>query len=768
MGVIARSSLAMVAGLLGTGGPVAFGQESKAELRLGRGIEEVVVTARKRAEPLQNVPIAITAFSGADLEVRSVETVGDVARFTPNFTFDRGAHGSSGTLATSIYIRGVGQNDYLSTADPGVGIYIDEVYYGRTFGSVMDAVDLDRIEVLRGPQGTLFGRNTIGGAISLTSAMPTGEFGGYTQMEFGRFNERNVKASLDIPIVAEQLAAKLSVSQQTRDGYVKSSYDGKDYDDVDSFVGRGILRWTPSDSFRSTTIVDTSRREEIGTGYHLLAVDEEHDLIAFYSDPDACASCALGPLSSYIAPAGSDRIASFDHPIVIDSGFPTSAGNSEGFGASQTFAWDVSSAITLTSITGYRDMQTLVSYDDDGTPVALSAGAGRTRQHQFSQEVRVNGSSFAERLKWVAGLYYFDEGIRDFSEVRFAMENVDWAFNSYWESLIHNQSKAAYVDATLRLTDTWSVSGGIRYNRDEKDFTMLANLEPLAGFDWIEPPQSLDGTWNSTTPRISLEFKPNDDLLFYGSISKGFKSGGINSFLFTEEDLLRYDPEKNTAYELGMKSDWLDQRLRVNVAAFTSDYTGLQLRGVVDDGQLGCEVAFGCVRLINAAAAEITGAEIEMTTMPVTGLQLFLNAGYLNVKFTEIDPTLQSLGVIDYDRKIPHTPKWSASGGIEYSLPVGSAGSELAVRADVSFRTKTYTEIDNSEHIAIDRNTLVNGRISYTLADGTWQFALSGLNLTDKRYIVQGADYLEGVGMLVGSVSAPRTWTASVRYSFGK
>lgn len=718
-------------------------------------LEEIIVTARKRAESIQQVPISITALNGEDLVERGVQLINDVAQFVPNVTFDRGTSISGGNATSSIFIRGIGQGDFSNSADPGVGRYIDGVYVGRAFGSVFDAVDLDRIEILRGPQGTLFGKNTIGGAINIFSAMPTGQFGGYSQVEYGRFDEFNVRGSAQFPIVADSLAARLSISYRTRDGFTKGSADGKDYDDVNSLSGRGVFRWTPSDSIESTTIVDGSRKRENGAGLHLTHVHPTGLSARLY--PGFASFITRDRYLTYQSGTGSLQATGIADPV----------SNFDGFGISQAFAWEFAPSIAFTSISAYRGFDSEVSVDGDGTPLTQAAVYYVTDQHQFSQELRLNGDSFGERLTWVSGLYYFREKIdeRYWNRVLFGTFNI----NPNQTDELTAISKAAYVDATLQLTDSLSVSGGIRYSEDEKEF-VGESIYYDQSVTWLAPGSRLNPDWHSWTPRASVEFKPTNALLLYASFAEGYKSGGINPALTKPDDLLAFGPEESTTFEAGVKADMFDRRLRVNTAAFTTEYTGIQQSVSLQPGQYTCPLSapLGCGTVINDATIRIKGFEAEVFATPIEGLSINGAVGYVDAHFTKIGAILVNSGVLDFNRKLARTPEWSTNWGAQYSFPVHYG--TVTLRGDYSYRTSTYMNVRNPPRAAQPAYSLVNARLSFLTSDTSWEFAIQGRNLTDELYITSALDNYErpygSTGATFANYGEPRTWTLSVKYRF--
>jgi iron complex outermembrane receptor protein len=715
-------------------------------------LEEIIVTARKREESAQSVPIAITIFSSTELEEREVETIGDVARFTPNLIYDTGASLTGGGLASSIFIRGIGQADFSSSSDPGVGLYIDGVYFGRSFGSVLDTVDVGQVEVLRGPQGTLFGKNTIGGAISITSAMPGDAFGGWVEADVGSYSEHNFKASVNLPLT-DGLAAKLSVSDSNRDGYTRDPTDGVDYDNIDRFAGRGVLSWTPTGGFSATTIVDGSQWRENGPGIHLLAVNPAPGTLlnSFY------------PTIGQFITAGENVTYQSGSASLLATGMPDPRNNLDGYGISETLKVALSPNVTLTSISAYRGVKTDAVTDGDGSPLTESAVEYYVDQHQVSEEMRLNGQNFDERLKWVAGVYYLRETISEEYNNRVfpGIFNID---PNQTDDLT-NVTKAVFVDATYKVLDNLSLDVGERYNRDNKDFVgQSVFCCGLTGV-FLPPGSALGDSSSSWTPKVSIDLQVTPDLLTYVSYAEGFKEGGINPQLTSPADFSRYGPEHDLTYEVGAKSEWFEHRLRVNADAFTSYYSGLQERVTLNPGQLNCpEGPLPCGRVLNSAEYRIQGVEGEITALPVRGLEIAANFGYIHDWASYVDPILISAGVLNYGDKLPKTPDWNGSFSVQYAMPINGLGT-LAPRVDYSYRGKTFQDVQNSPQIAQGAYGLLNARVSLTR--NNWEIAVAGKNLTNQIYLTSGYDYYSSIGGAWGLYGPPRTFTVSLKYHFG-
>lgn len=711
-------------------------------------MEEVVVTARKRAEAAQSVPISLTALSGEALEQRSVRSLADVAQFTPNLTFDVGAGSAGGTSGSSIYIRGIGKTEFNGVYEPGVGIYVDGVYFSRTVGSVLDVIDLEHIEVLRGPQGTLFGKNTVGGAINLVANLPSGKLGGFTELTVGSLDQFDVAGVIEFPIVEDELAARVSLTSRNRDGYARSRITGQDQNDVDDLSGRGVLRWTPNSAVALTFIADWTRQRRNGQAQHLVAFTPGNALPGIFSSTVASTT----PYQAF-----DSRWLSAEEDYNYANG--PSVNDVDLWGVSGTLEWELNPSLALTSITAYRRSDTHVGVDVDGTPLDYQATDLFDIQYQFSQELRLGGTAFGERMDWLAGIYYFNEEVHDVIWLRALPGLFNLALDQ--DIYLTNKSFAGFGQVTFDLTNKLSLTGGARYNYETKD----AALESVNNSATVIPPGStLSPTWRSWTPKLSVEYQISRQSLLYASWSEGFKSGAVNYEVQRPADYQVFDPEEVTTYEVGFKADLLGDHLRVNGAVFYSDYTDMQLKAVVAPGQYTCPptVTTFCSLVVNAAQVDIAGAELDIVARPAAGLNFNAGVGYVDDEFKRIDPAL--LSVINYDTQIPKTPTWTVSTGAQYTFPLAGLGI-MSLRGDYSYRSKTFTEIRNSTAVAQDEYGLLNARVSLVSPKERWEFSLSGLNLTDEKYISSGVFLATGIS--TAAYGIPRTWSFSMRYRFG-
>jgi iron complex outermembrane receptor protein len=754
--------------------------ETAANKSFDYAIEEVVVTARKRAESVQETPIAITAFSASQLEARSLTNLVETAAYIPNVVMNVAPRAGGGGSNMQIYIRGIGQEDFLFTTDPGVGVYVDGVYHPRSLGGVKDLLDLERVEVLRGPQGTLFGKNTMGGAISMTSKKPRGDGSGYLEATTGRFNRLDVRGSFDVAL-GDDLAAILSVSSKNRDGYGKVLEFGTDKviderGDENETSARLALRWKPSGDIVVDLSADYTRGRERSVPNTLIFFDDANEF------------GGLGGLWNALVGAPNGQIMSSD--LIIDDPYDSysNAGDKDtldAYGVALTVDWALAETLSLKSITAYREMDAFFSNDTDGTQLAYLQSAQAQDQDQISQEFQLLGSSFDGRLDWVMGLFYFDEYGRDQNEVRLATGlydalealpgplngsplaaptapggpgnpinvNLDLALNPFNE--IDIKSYAAFTQGSYHITDSLSVTAGARYSYEEKSY-LHSSFRTAAQVFSVSPTLTEDN-WSSFTPMGSVEYKVNDDALVYGSVTKGFKSGGFNGRPTGTGFIESFSPEKVLSYEVGFKTDWADNRLRLNGAVFYSDYTDMQMGSISADAD-GVLV----LRIQNAGKARIKGFELEMQARPVAGLDIIGSLGYVDFQIKELDP-----GVVDFnlDTRAMKTPKWNSSLGLQYSWDLASNGS-LSIRGDWTYQSKTYQDIQNTELIASDGYSLFNARMVYTSPSADWEAALFCTNLTDKVYVTNAYQTLRSFGTANVLNGRPREWGLSIQRNF--
>ena len=749
-------------------------------------LDEIIVTATKRATGLQDTPIAITAVSAQKLERQNIDDISEIASFTPNLTFDTTAPVSGLSSGAIVFIRGVGQTDFQLTTDPGVGTYVDGVYASRSAGGVLDVLDLERVEVLRGPQGTLFGRNTIGGAISLISKRPGEEFGGNASLTYGSRDRLDLSANVDIPI-SDTLRTRVSFSSRNQDGYVKGLLDDRDLGDVNRDALRAVAEWTPSDSFTATLALDGGRVREqnaasklVGITFVLPAADPMGNPIpgadmatelSFNRDTGGVdvntRPQTLGPPSlTFLQNIGPTGV--FDGQFItddLDTTFATGPNGTEldNFGAALTLEWDTDFA-TVKSITAYRDTSGQFARDADGSPLAVTHTDNFDYDHeQFSQELQLTGD--AGGLKWVAGAYYFDESGNDNLTVTLPL--LFGTVRNF--ATVNNESIAAYVQGTYGVTEALSVTGGIRYTEDKKSYTV-----PVNGGDITNGPAGVFGPAGTSTPffppgennekfddvsyKLGADYKFSDGTLIYGSFSTGFKSGGFNTrYLVPVPSVVSFDPETLETFEVGLKWQGLDNRVRANLAAYSSDYEDIQL--VVYDS--------GAPLTRNAGSADIQGVEAEITAIAADGLEFSLGMGYTDAEYSEVlplSPTLPAFQQVQLDTALPNTPKFTLSAAVDYELALGNNGDVL-VHADWAHKSGIENDAVNSPFLSEGKTDVFNASLGYSRDGGRWAITAFVDNLTDERFITSG-DSNFSIGFHEANFNRPREYGVKLRTEF--
>ncbi|MBL4826171.1 MAG: TonB-dependent receptor [Spongiibacteraceae bacterium] len=743
----------------------------------GFTLEEVMVTARKRAESLQDTPISMAAFTSDDLNDRQIGSSDELAQVTPNLTFSSYAPSAGNNASSQIFIRGVGQTEFLPTTDPGVGLYIDEVYMARSVGATLDFVDLEQIEILRGPQGTLFGRNTIGGAISITTRKPGETLGGSVELKAGSDNRQEAKVTIDLP-VSDSLLTTVSLGSRSRDGYVDRVITGEELGDDESLGGRFAALWDATDDVNFYFTADYVKENESGspivfnglnTGqlFAVLAMANECPTI----DASLVARCASGDWDA-------GKTGSYG-TFPVESYF-------ESWGTSLTVEWHFA-AMSVKSITAYRDMEWTGSRDADSTPLTILHTRNDDTQNQFSQEFQFSGDSADEKINWLFGLYYFEEEASDDYFVPVAVGT----FNS--GGLVENDSKAVFGQMTVNFTEQLSLTFGARWTEENKAFKPLQFAEttyvfPVSAAEgdgaggYVHPfngnvyptlggggtaavvpagtlffPQVLQKeNYSDTTPMINLSYDIDDGTMVYASYSEGFKSGGFNARNIKPGPAVRtFNPELATTYEVGFKADLFDSTLRLNGALFHTDYEDLQFVIREDFAPI----------VFNAGEAEIEGLELEWTWVPNSSLQIVGGLGYVNAKYTQLSPELQAAGVT-LDKNMPHVPDLSANIGIAYSIDL-SAGSTLTPRIDWSYRGDVDYDALNSAEISQSAYDLVNVAVKWESAEGSVNVVLAARNVLDEEYKLAGNTALASSSAYSEVVYARgREWSLSGRYSF--
>lgn len=732
-------------------------------------IEEVVVTARKREEGLQDAPISITAVTGEALQLRQITSSDKLAQITPNLTFDSNAPTSGHSGAAQIYIRGIGQQDFLGVVDPGVGVYVDGIYYARTIATVFDFLDVERIEVLRGPQGTLFGRNTIGGAITIHSRKPVSEREGEIGVKVG--TDRLVETRLNVSgPLSDNLLARLTLGSKNRDGYVERLRDGIDLGDDDMITGRGILLWSPADNLEVFLSADYLDKNENGAPLVFGGINNAQVAPQFAAILSGCLPPTPARLNDLTDPACPNN--QFAAGPYANNGTGPVASAITQWGINGTVEWDVSDTVAFKSITGYRKMEDRALRDSDNSPLLVFHSVVENEQDQFSQELQLLGSGLNERLQWILGAYYFKEDIVS-DQALFLGANpvlfmggagrvVTQAFQIDFDA--ENRAAALFAQASYDLTEQLSLTAGLRYTDEEKsivpDQRVLTTLLGFPTGHYFVPNTERTVQFDDVTPMVNLSYQWTPELMAYATYSAGFKSGGLNgrNILFNADaQVTPFDPEQASTVELGVKSSWLDNRLILNGAYFNTQYEDVHLT-----------VRLGIAPTVfNGGEATIRGFELESTFAPNTNWLINAGLGYLDNEYDTIDPSLASRGVIrvTQDNDLPLSPKWSANIGIAYTQTFGN--TVLTPRFDWIRTGKKFFDAENNPGAEQDAVVVVNAALALDAADDRWSLVLAAANLTDKEYLVAATDAtFTGLGYLEHVYARPREFSLQIKYRF--
>ncbi|MYF11188.1 MAG: TonB-dependent receptor [Gammaproteobacteria bacterium] len=678
-------------------------------------IEEVIVTARKRQESLQETPISITAFSEADLEQANMIDLRDIGKFTPGMSFT--SYGMGSAEAGAIFLRGIGQSDHMVTTDPGVGLYIDGVYMGRNQGAALDLLDLERVEVLRGPQGTLFGKNTIGGAVNVVSRKPSGEPGGHVGATFGEDGRINLEASAEFGL-SDGLAFRAGILSRNRDGVGEQVFTGDELGDEDSLSGRAQLYWSGANSELSV-VLDAGKARQGAVPHSFYEFADW--MVAFFG----AAPCFTSAGSGQYAPCASGADADpFDSYSLDDLDT-----EQDLFGVSATWQWDLSETLTLKSITAYRDMEYVGNLEFDGAPQVVVHYLETGASDQFSQEIQLLGENEAGTVNWIAGLYYFTEDGHNLQN-----DNQFGALDQR-RSQVETQSYAAFGQVTVDLSESFSLTAGLRYTDEEKDYDIYYQSLDATGAPAVDdggqlvyriPPSTLGDSWDAVSGTVNGKFQVSDELMLYATYSRGFRSGGFAARPAAPASVGAYDPEYVDMFEVGLKAQAFDDRMRLNVSAYTSDYEDYQAQV----NRVGN--AFD-TRVLNAAEAEIDGFEVELTALFSPWFRVVATLGYTDAEITKVDldPSLEAN--FAKGSQLPYVSKVTYSISPQAMWPLAN-GASLLLRADYAYRDDFYGQIANSPFEKEDGYGLLNARIEFSSPGERWRLALYGINLADKKY----------------------------------
>jgi len=823
----AVSGVLMASGMLA--GAPAVAQQVQVEGE--RPLEEIIVTARYRDERLQEIPIAITAINAEEIEMRAFTTAYEVAYTVPNASF-RPAQAAFGNTMTA-FIRGIGQYDFDQAFEPGVGIYVDDVYQPFLLGTQLDLIGVDRAEVLRGPQGTLFGRGSIGGVVRLISKKPQGDETGFVDATLGSFDRVDIKAGYDFSLT-DNLFAQVNGASRKRSGYqdvidfacrfpdqagslpVRDPSRGRNCvtgtqggEDIDAF--RGQLRWVASEDVevvlagdyqndqseaKADTLIDIqypldlSGNEIPTSGYALF----NSEYVNHVPTPEEPWGYGIPYDDRFITNNIYETYATYNDPASGLTFRPTSSIEREGVSA--TLNWDLTDGVGLTAIGSYTDIQSQLTSDADASPLNFQVTGGQQDFHWATGELRLNGRAM-DRLDWTLGVFYYDGKATNRQAVSFPpilwgifrnvvglppavaasiIEATPVSVNT--QNIAESESYAGFAHVVFDVTDQLSINAGLRSSKDKKD----------VAFDntFVQAPINIDDDhfdW-----RFGLDFKASEDVLLYASAATGYRPPAYNPRPFTPAQAVAVGGEEATAYELGFKSELFDRTVRLNLAAFFTDYNkrivpigGTEcIPPLIDDpstpgaildsdGNL-CFATTSLTSYQQLQDGEVSGAELELEWRPIDGLTFSGIFGWTDWKSPDIDNCdfnqdgLPDPGVVCNERPI-YVPEFNWSFGASYAVAFDN-GSGLTPRVDVYGQSEICSSIV-SQLACSDSYTLVNVRLQWDSPDNKWLVAVGGTNISDEEYYLNIFDLTPfGQNTVEGQPGRPSEWYVTFGRNF--
>lgn len=749
------------------------------------GEQGIVVTARRRVETAQDVPVALSVVSAETIERTGNFTLGQMQQLVPSLQVQ-------GTNArnTSVNIRGLGANSAAAVdgLEYGVGFYVDGVYYGRPGQSQFDLVDIAQIEVLRGPQGTLFGKNTTAGALNLTTREPSFTPEAVVEGWLGNYGFHQLRGSVSLPVIDDTVALRVSIADTHRDGFLTNVYDGSDAQDYDNFTGRAQLLITPSESVRIRLIGDYSKQKQ---HISLTLID---DYFTQYANGARIANNVIDraertglalPTTDAFAREGNSN-----SPFQADM---------ESYGASGQVDWDLGSA-TITSITAYRWWDWYPRNDIDGTPLSVNLTAHSNNfQRQFSQELRI-ASDGGNTVDYVAGLYYFWQVIRAEGEFSYGKDYAAWnlnpataspariaatdyamnGFEADWFSDPRTKSYAAFGQADWHITDALTLTGGLRYTHEDKkggfsqtwvagnDLSVLSGqalIDARAARNAVNPEFGFSAKLKSdaVSGLITASYKVDDDAMLYASYSHGSKSGGLN---LTAGGAARpvVNPEKVDAYEIGLKSQFFNRQLTVNAAAFLTDVSDFQAN--ITEPVVGTNNVIQYIA--NIPKVRSKGVEADISFAPSRWFSLSASGAYVDAEYVSYANAPQAPESMNTGAtqdlsgvRLPNVSKFTYTLALNVAQPIDGGDAELYGRADFMHRSSFNASATNSIYSELPGYGVLNGRIGVRLAQGSFDLSVWARNLTNKNYYV--ARTAGTFGFITGNVGDPRTFGGTVR-----
>lgn len=719
-------------------------------------IAEIVVTAQKRAENLQDVPVSVTALTADTLAARGVNNVLALNNMAPGMRISA----NDAAANPKIYIRGVGLSDFNPNASSGVGVYIDGVYIGSPLAQMAGFFDLAQVEVLRGPQGTLYGRNTNGGAINITTKRPTQSFTADASVEYATFNAKTVEAAVGGPIIADKLAFRAAGQWVKDDGYTYNRVTGNNVNAADHWAGRVSLLFTPTDNFEMLTQVNryVNRGDAIAPQHRAL----------FPSTAAATGADGLCAPNAYASGACTDLLGYAD----TDKNSRALDANLEGkdkvdlFGASNQATWSFN-GMQLVSVTAWQWAHRNDVENTDGSPAQMLEINYRSRQHQLTQELRLQSDNPSGRVNWVLGGYFMDETVKDntrqdtLRDLRplfvtpdnptgLSPENSVAVFG--WPYTQTTKGYAVFGQADYKITDKLTGTVGLRWSADKKHMNYQSQIE-----DGLIVLLTSDQkkTFSAFSGRLGLRYEVTDDTNVYATYNRGYKSGGFfGGLATTPEEVEPYDNETLDAYEVGMKSEFFDRRVRLNVSGFYYDYKNQQVFAQALRNGLTVLV------LDNAANSKVYGGEAEITARPIQPLTITAGLSLLHAKYGDYFSEGQDFT----GNWLPQSPKVTFNTSATWVAPLAN-GSSIVANVDANYSSKVYFDNSNASRLSQDAVWIAGAQVSWRSPDQKIEAGAFARNLFDKTYVVSISN-IDSLGEDLLSMNRPRSLGVFLRYHY--
>ena len=730
---------------LGVGATTARAQTPAPPVAEADNIADIVVTAQRREQRLQEAPVAVTALSEGALDQLNVTNTQALMTVVPSLQVSTQAGGDAGGSAT-FFLRGMGQMRAANGSEPAVGIYVDDFYYPSLSGTIFQVVDLASVEVLRGPQGTLFGRNTIGGAIRYTTrGAELGKFSGHVTGTVGNRNHYDISGGLNVPI-GDLAALRITGGHLQQDGFVRNQNSGKTVGGTTTDLVRVQAQIEPTSTLYIDLSGQYSRFNLDGFNYNVPGPLTPVPPTAGGPTLPFIWNTAIAPRIG--APAYTNAFRSSCYYCQF-GGLNPEFSTTEYKNALATIGWTIAPGLTLKSLTGWQEVKNRSSSDLDSTPLPIfQGGLLQTRTQAFSQELQLNGKLFDDRLNFVAGGYYYNERNPGLTPER---PNVVLGNPSPNRPTTRNlKSYAGFVDGSIKLTDTLSLLGGFRYSEDKKSVVVTDGVATTLA--------SVNRTFKSNTFRAGIQQQWTRDIMTYVNVSTGFRGGGFNPYNpALTPSLIPFDPEKATSYEFGARLQFLDRRITVNPTFFYVDWSNIQIQSAEPNR------ITGNVDLVlqNAGKARSYGFEVEYIVAVSDAVRIFGNVAYLNLHYKNIGTAKGITLNSDFQR----APPLSFAIGGSHTMEIG-AGAKIVSTLNYSFQDDQKSTGADNDALLLNAYGLLNGRIELT--DGSKRFSIAAYmnNILDKKYAIGGVNYYANVGAAHYDLGTPREFGLTGRFNF--